>query len=171
MTTRGPAPTVARVRGERGQTATELLGMLLVVSVIVGAVATSQAGAVIKRESRRIVCEIAGGECATAQAAPIAHLADHHRPPLGGRGPITVLPFPGSVAVSCTYDERSPELCSGSDANGVSVTIDGEAKVERTPTTLDANGCPWQSASVSTSLKLTGKLKGGNEKVGGSLSA
>jgi hypothetical protein len=50
------------------------------------------------------------------------------------------------------------------------VTVTGDTKIERTPTTLDANGCPWQTASVSTGLKLTGSIKGGNEKYGGSLS-
>ena len=52
------------VRGERGQTAAETLGALLIVSVIIAAMATTDAGAKIATESQRIVCEIAGGECA-----------------------------------------------------------------------------------------------------------
>ena len=51
------------VRGERGQTAAETLGALLVVSVIIAAMATTDAGAKIASESKRIVCEIAGGDC------------------------------------------------------------------------------------------------------------
>ena len=57
------------VRGERGQTAAETLGALLVVSVIIAAMATTDAGAKIATESKRIVCEIAGGECAPSRAA------------------------------------------------------------------------------------------------------
>src|SRR3954454_3756121 len=147
-----------------------MLGMLLVVSVIVGAVATSKAGAVIKHQSERIVCRIAGGDCgAQPNVHPLAYAAASG-PPLGGHGPLTVLPFPGSVGVSCTYDERSPNVCQASDANGVGVTVTADTKLERTPTTLYANGCPWQTASVSTGLRLTGSIKGGNEHYGGSLS-
>src|SRR4051812_20721391 len=148
--------------------------MLLVVSVIVGALASSKAGAMIKHQSEQIVCRIAGGECGAkpgghATIHPLAHAAASG-PPLGDHGPITVLPFPGSVGVSCTYDERSPNVCQASDANGVGVTVTADTKLERTPTTLDANGCPWQTASVSTGLRLTASVKGGNEHYGGSLS-
>ena len=31
----------------------------------------------------------------------------------------------------------------------------GEIKVERTPTSLDANGCPWQNLSLTTKLQLS----------------
>src|SRR3954463_12301961 len=112
--------TVGSVRGERGQTATELLGMLLVVTVIIAAVSTSKAGALIKSQSARIVCQIGGGDCAVKPVAQLAHAASAQPsgPPIGGGRPITVLPFPGSVGVACTYDERSPNICKGSDANG-----------------------------------------------------
>src|SRR4051794_20261724 len=99
--------------------------MLLVITVIIGALATSKAGAVITTQSRRIVCQIAGGRCETKPTvshAPLAHAAASgpQGPALGGHGPVTVLPWPGtSVAISCTYDERSPNVCKGADANGV----------------------------------------------------
>jgi hypothetical protein len=142
--------------------------MLLVVSVVVGALATSKAGAVIKQQGERIVCRIAGDEdCAAKPVTRRLARAASSGPPLGDGRPITVLPFPGSVSVSCTYDERSPNVCEGS---GVGVSVTADRKLERTPTTLDANGCPWQTASVSTGLKLTGSIKGGNEHYGGSLS-
>ena len=57
------------VRGVRGQTAAETLGALLIVSVIIAAMATTDAGAKIATESKRIVCEIAGGECAATRPA------------------------------------------------------------------------------------------------------
>src|SRR4051794_26531901 len=142
--------------------------MLLLVSVVVGALAPWRAGGVIKPRGGGIVCRIAGGGCGAGQQ-PLVH-ATASGPPLGGGRPITVLPFPGSVGVSCTYDERSPSVCEGSDANGVGVTVTAGTKIERTPTTLDANGCPWQTASVSTGLKLTGSIKDGNKRFGGSLS-
>ena len=63
--------------------------------------------------------------------------------------PLPVLPFPGSVTVSCTYDERDPQKCVPHGGPGVSVQASGEIKVERTPTSLDANGCPWQNLSLA----------------------
>ena len=58
------------MRGERGQTAAEYLGALLLVGVIVLAVVTSGADATIASETKRIVCSIAGGNCAAAPATP-----------------------------------------------------------------------------------------------------
>lgn len=52
------------LRDERGQTAPELLGGLLAVSVIVAALFVSGIGPYIARETERLVCEIAhGGGC------------------------------------------------------------------------------------------------------------
>ena len=50
-----------RLRAEVGQTAAEYLGGLLIVSVIIAAVAMTDAGTHIKNEMARIVCEIGGG--------------------------------------------------------------------------------------------------------------
>jgi hypothetical protein len=52
-----------RWSSQRGQTAAEYLGLLLVVSVIVAAVATSNAGATIRHQLSEQVCKIAGGTC------------------------------------------------------------------------------------------------------------
>ena len=52
----------------------------------------------------------------------------------------------------------------------MSVQASGELKVERTPTTLDANGCPWQNLSIQTTLKLSANAEAKGATVGGSLS-
>ena len=90
------------VRGERGQTAAETLGALLVVSVIIAAMATTDAGAKIATESQRIVCEIAGGECAPSETQPGGPMEgfEYDGPPLAGQT-LPVLPFPGTVTVTC----------------------------------------------------------------------
>lgn len=89
-------------------------------------------------------------------------------PALEGAGPIIALPFPGTVAVSCTALEDQKETCK--DQEGVRVQATGELSVERTPTKLDDKGCPQQSLSVSSKLQveLSGKAKG--KTVGGTLS-
>ncbi len=156
------------VRGERGQTAAEYLGALLLVGVIVLAVVTSGADATIASETKRIVCSIAGGTCAAA-AEPGVPDSDLDGPSLSDH-PFLVLPFPGSVTVTCTYDGRDPSTCVPHGGNGVSVQASGELKVERTPTTLDANGCPWQNLSIQTTLKLSANAEAKGATVGGSLS-
>src|SRR3954469_17934749 len=109
--------------------------MLLVVVVIIGAISTSKAGAVIKRQSGRIVCQIGGGtDCGKKPVTthhfanvkdPLGHTANQPSgPPIGGGRPITVLPFPGAIGVSCTYDTRAPNLCQEGKGVGVTVTAD-----------------------------------------------
>jgi hypothetical protein len=51
------------VRAERGQTAAEYLGALLVISVIVAAIATTNVGTQITESMRKLVCNIAGQDC------------------------------------------------------------------------------------------------------------
>ena len=127
--------------------------MLLVVSVIVAARLRAHGR---RREDRRAR---PSGSCAGSRAAAARPAAatpgrdgpdegDLEGPPLSRTHRSTVLPFPGSVTITCTYDKRAPETCMPKGGTGVSVQASGELKVERTPTTLDANGCPWQNLSI-----------------------
>jgi hypothetical protein len=160
------------VRGVRGQTAAETLGALLVVSVIIAAMATTDAGAKIATESQRIVCEIAGGECAPSETQPGGPMEgfEYDGPPLAGRT-LPVLPFPGSVTVTCTADSRQPETCVPKGQPGVSVVASGEVKVERTPTFLDMEGCPFTNLSIQTTLKFGANAEAKGAKIGGQIQA
>ena len=51
------------MRSERGQTAAEYLGALLVISVIVAAIATTTLGTQITASMHKLVCNIAGQDC------------------------------------------------------------------------------------------------------------
>ena len=156
------------MRGERGQTAAENLGVLLVVSVIIAALATTDAGAKIATEGERLVCVIAAVSCAAAPGDRAGDMegSEFEGPPLTGRT-IPVLPFPGSVTVACTSDSGQPETCMPKGQPGVSVQATGEIKVERTPTRLDENGCPYQTLSIETTLKLGANAEAKGAKVGG----
>jgi hypothetical protein len=55
-----------RLWAQAGQTAAEYMGVLLVVSVIIAAVATTSVGTQIRDEMKRIVCQIFGGDCGEA---------------------------------------------------------------------------------------------------------
>jgi hypothetical protein len=159
------------MRDERGQTAAEYLGALLLIGAIVFAVLTAGTGTAVADGIKRAICTIMQKEdCDPAPPAPPGvgdsdldgpSLTDH---------PLIALPFPGSVTVSCTYDERDPEKCVPHGGPGVSVQASGEIKVERTPTSLDANGCPWQSLSLQTKLQLSANAEAKGAKAGGSLS-
>jgi hypothetical protein len=160
------------VRGERGQTAAETLGALLIVSVIIAAMATTDAGAKIATESQRIVCEIAGGECAPSETQPGGPLEgfEYDGPPLAGQT-LPVLPFPGTATVTCTVDSRQPETCVPKGQPGVSVIASGEIKIERTPTFLDMEGCPFQNLSIQTTLKFGANAEAKGAKIGGQVQA
>ena len=51
------------VRGQRGQTTAEYMGVLLLVAVIVGALVSSGIGTTIAARASEAVCAIAGGGC------------------------------------------------------------------------------------------------------------
>lgn len=160
------------VRGVRGQTAAETLGALLIVSVIIAAMATTDAGAKIARESKRIVCQIGGGDC---PATPEEPQPGGDPPPFELEGPpivdraLPVLPFPGSVTVSCTVDKRQPETCVPKGQPGVSVQASGEIKIERSETRLDLEGCPFQTLSVQGTMKLIANAEAKNARASGKL--
>jgi hypothetical protein len=171
MSRRSRAPTVKAVRfcDQRGQTSAEYLGGLLLVAAIIGAVVLSGAHTAIAGHTERLVCKIAGGDCQEAEAEPRPDVqpavgGPDQGPPLTG-GEIEVLPFPGSVTVTCTVSEN-PKLCKGPSKPHVTVSPSASTTIERTPTKLNAKGCPQQTLSVSTTFKVevAGGANTGGEK-------
>jgi hypothetical protein len=96
---------------------------------------------------------------------------DPEGPALAGAGPLVVLPFPGSVAVSCTAVRKQEANCQG--RAGVRVQAIGEVSVERSQTKLDprSGGCPLQDLSVSARLQVELSATFEGKQVGGSLAA
>jgi hypothetical protein len=94
-----------RWRCERGQTAAEYVGLLLVVSVIVAAVASSHAGAAIRDALSTQVCKIANG--ADAWCGRPAR-AEHHRAPHRSRPAGTAV----SHAANVPCDGMTPRECT-----------------------------------------------------------
>src|SRR5918998_23407 len=144
---------MVRARDQRGQTAAELVGMLLLVSLIVAAMWASGTAEAIAWERGRLVCRIAGGDCAdpAGPSAPGRSPADG--PSLWDH-PLPGLPFPGtSVSVTCTYAPGG-DTCRAPEGGGVGVQAEGELSIERGDTALDDEGCPQQALSVTTSLEL-----------------
>jgi hypothetical protein len=95
-------------------------------------------------------------------------------PAIVGPGPLVVLPFPGTVSVSCTGQPRQnqKEGCKANDQNGVSVDVVGEVSAERSQTRLDgrSGGCPKVDLSVSGKVQVQATGKSTGKEVGGTLS-
>ena len=161
---------MVRARDQRGQTAAELVGMLLLVSLIVAAMWASGTAEAIASETSRLVCRIAGGDCAdpAGPSAPGRSPADG--PSLWDH-PLPVLPFPGtSVSVTCTYAPGG-DTCRAPEGGGVGVQAEGELSIERGDTALDDEGCPQQALSVTTSLELAATAGAEGATASGSLEA
>ena len=60
----------SRLCAQTGQTAAEYMGLLLVISVIIAAVATTTVGTQIQEDMLCIVCEIFGGPTAAIPTEP-----------------------------------------------------------------------------------------------------
>ena len=103
-----------RLRDDAGQTATEYVGMLLIVSVIVAAVFTSGLAGEISRAAQSAICAIGGGSC--EPAAPVVPAHD------------VTAPGPGDADGDGASDARERELgldpnTADSDGDGV---LDGD---------------------------------------------
>jgi hypothetical protein len=169
-----PPDHAARVnrRGQAGQTAAEYVGGLLLVALIVGALATGGLATAIAHGVEQAICAITGGTCETSEPARAQRAVGgpDQGPALTG-GAIAVLPFPGSISVTCGFGDGSEKTCDAPKGPGVRIQGSATIAVERSPTKLDGKGCPQQTVSVATTLKLerVGSAKG--EKASGKLSA
>ena len=99
--TPGLAPTFdGLMRGQRGQTAAETMGVLLLISGIIFLLASSDTPAKIANRTKEIVCQIGGesncGAAATDNGPNSRVTTDLDGPSLADHGPFLVLPFPGS---------------------------------------------------------------------------
>ena len=157
-------------RRQAGQTVVEYAAALLVVALVVAALTTGGLGAGIAEGVEHAVCTITGERCDAREPARIQRLAGgaDDGPALTG-GEIAVLPFPGSVSVTCGTGEGSEKLCEGPEGPGVRVQGTGTVSVERSPTTLGADGCPQQTVSVGTTLALEQTGEGNRGKASGKL--
>jgi hypothetical protein len=184
MSARLPARTVpyVRLRDQLGQTATEYIGGLFLVAVIIAAIVSGGAPEKVAAETSRIVCRIAGGtDCGEPPKPPETKPGDpndnHDGVPLPN-GPLEVLPFPGSVTVTCTVGKQNPaptedpKRCKAPKApDGRSATVQAstEVTVERSPTKLNNKGCPIQVLSLTTKFKLEGSQTAKDKKLSGKL--
>jgi hypothetical protein len=175
---------------ELGSVTVQML-ILLAVLALGGSVAVKRLNQAIREKSTCTAEAIAsltpgGGRCGQSASPPVdsraipddgpADRGSSPPPSEGGpeqgppitAGPIEVLPFPGSVSVSCSGGKNDDgKSCKGpGKTTGVTVTPSGTQTIERSPTKLSAKGCPQQTLSVSTTFKLEasrGKNSGGEK--------
>jgi Flp pilus assembly pilin Flp len=156
----------------RGQTSAEYAGVLVVIAAVMLALGTSNVGDRISGTMSDIVCRIAGQSCHERSQIQTAAAG----PSLAG-GDIAILPFPGSVSVTCGAGPGGDEACKAPSEPNLRVQGSGSVTVERSQTKLDGQGCPTQTASVATAFKLEGvgaksrdDQDGTRPKLGGKLS-
>lgn len=158
-----------RVRDHSGQTAAEYLGMLLIVAVIVGALASGGVAEPIVNGVTRAVCTIAAG----GDGAGCGDAGGEDDPAPGGGGPDagTSEPEPAAPA-DPNGPTQGPAL--GDDPLRVpdlpwdgSVTVSGEVSDTsglylESSVTLQESGCRYDAAGTPVvSLGVTGTLKTG----------
>ena len=163
-----------RLREPSGQASIEYAGILLVIGLVVAALAAAGLLPGVAEAAQKAVCQIVGGECAPAEdpGSEEPPGGENHPPaPIDFDLPFPVLPFPGSVSVSCTYSSASPGVCQPADGPGVSVGAEGTFEIERSETTLDAEGCPTQTLSVTGRLELQTTVSGETPVASGSLTS
>ena len=159
------------LRDASGQASIEFAGVLAVIVLVFGVLFAAGLAPTVADAAEHAVCTIVGGDC-DAGSDP-----GGGEEPGGEEGPVPVdfdlpfpvLPFPGSASVSCTYSTSSPGACQPGDGPGVSVGTEGTLEIERSDTTLDAEGCPTQTLSVTASLELQTTVSGETPVASGSL--
>ncbi len=160
------------LRDTSGQTSTEYVGILAVIALVFAVLFATGLAPTVADAAEHAVCTIVGGDCDSDPGEGGEDPGDGGEDgpvPVDFDLPFPVLPFPGSVSVSCTYSTSSPGACQPSDGPGVSVGTEGELEIERSETTLDAEGCPTQTLSVTASLELQTTVSGETPVASGSL--
>ena len=121
------------MRGQRGQTAAETMGVLLLISGIIFLLASSDTPAKIANRTQELVCQIGGeSNCGAAATDERPEAAGRRRPDdgpsLADHGPFPILPFPGFASVTCAGDTRSAgnKSCVPDGRTGVGVNASDE---------------------------------------------
>ncbi len=157
-----------RLRDESGQGSIEYAGALALIAIVFGVLAATDVPAKVRGAVGPAVCRMLGTDCGTTAAASTPPAAakpagDQPPSPINFDTPFPVLPFPGSYEVACAYG-------SGCDpGKGVSVGHKAGMTVERSPTTLDDEGCPQTQLGVKGTLELVANAKGETAKAGGTM--
>ena len=161
MTACAPARTLRSVQEERGQTSAEFAGVLLVIGLVFAALFALGLAPDVAGAAKKAVCQIVNSTCSESAEPPDEPPASPPEgpTPIDFNLPFPVLPFPGSMSVSCSYTTSSPGTCQPAEP-GVSVGTEGKLTIERSETTLDDKGCPTQTLSVKASLELQANASG-----------
>ena len=142
--------------------------MLAVLALVVAALATGGVGRAVADAAERAVCTVVGGDCGSAdQRSQVQRLAGGpgEGPPVAGHD-IAILPFPGSLSVTCGYGEANERACK---PEGPGVRADGTITADRSPTSLDGDGCPQQTVSLGATFQLEAGVEGEKGKASGRL--
>jgi hypothetical protein len=123
-----------RLRDTSGQGTIELVGMLVIVAAIVTGIASTGLGSSLASDMGSAVCRILGGDCGEGPESgeePAPPPAGEPPAPVDFDMPFPVLPFPGSMSISCSYTSSSTATCQPGNQPGVFVGAEGKLEIER----------------------------------------
>ena len=113
------------MRGQRGQTTAEYLGGLLVVSVVIAAVATTEVGASIRVAMSEQVCRIGGGTgCGTAQSPSSSPDALSHQAEVLDEALDALEPLAGRGGLFADLHEQARAALDAGDLSSARALID-----------------------------------------------
>ena len=110
------------LRDSSGQTSTEYVGILAVIALVFAVLFATGLAPTVADAAEHAVCTIVGGDCDSDPGEGGGDPGDGGEDgpvPVDFDLPFPVLPFPGSVSVSCTYSTSSPGACQPGDGPGV----------------------------------------------------
>jgi hypothetical protein len=168
------------LRGSRGQTSAEWLGVCLAVLALAGLAAkgTPAVAAAIGGTAQRAVCMVGAGSCGSGGG--VQSRLDPGAPVKGpaiGAGPRAVgLPFPGAGSVSVTVDADHKGPADATPAHGAppdpgakaGYSLGVSARFERSTSTcsIDGTGMPSVTLSTAADIKVQGAVNGEKGDVG-----
>jgi hypothetical protein len=175
------------VREERGQTAAEFMGLLFLTAAIIATIASTGFAGSVEQKAKEGICELASQDGCQRNLGPAKNLArrtqstgpavikaeaanaDRRGPPLGHAGPLNILPFPGSVQITCTGNGKEEKACLAGGKTGARFVAQVQQTYDRKNPVVDENGCPWTNFSLSTTYKLIAEGEAKGETVGAKL--
>ena len=109
------------LRDASGQASSEYAGILAVIALVFVALFATGLAPTVAGAAQDAVCTIVGGDCESGSDP-----GEGGDPGGGEEGPVPVdfdlpfpvLPFPGTVSVSCTYSSASPGACQPAEGPG-----------------------------------------------------
>ncbi|MGW3660143.1 alpha/beta hydrolase [Streptomyces sp. NPDC005151] len=161
---------VIRARRDRGQTAMEYLGAVLVVVALVGALMATQIGGQLTGEIRSAICRLTGSDCPAAGSGVVAgHGTDGGGGASGGGGTESGgVDSGGSTVAGGTSSSGGSGSSGGTDSGGSAASGGTDSGRSAASGGSDSGGSDSGGSDTGGSAASGGSDSGGTDASGGS---